>query len=49
MDAICFENILCKEIGFVESGPTAVWQETGSGRQPLPLPDRDEIAKIFEE
>jgi hydrogenase maturation factor len=43
------ENIRCEGIGYVESGPPAVWQEGKSGRQTLPLPDRDEIAKLYEE
>lgn len=47
--ALRADNILCMEIGFVEAGTPAVWQESESGRQSLPLPGRDEIAKIFEE
>lgn len=47
--ALGADNILCMEIGFVEAGTPAVWQQTESGRQSLPLPDRDEIAKIFEQ
>jgi hydrogenase maturation factor len=42
-------DILCMEIGFVEAGTPAVWQQTESGRQSIPLPDRDEIAEIFEQ
>lgn len=42
-------SIRCMDIGCVESGPPAVCKETESGRQTLPLPNRDEIAKLFEE
>ena len=47
--ALGADDILCMEIGFVEAGTPTVWQQTESGRQSLTLPDRDEIAKIFEQ
>jgi hydrogenase expression/formation protein HypE len=42
------EGILCTEIGSVKPGPLAVWQSTPEGRRPLPRPERDAIAKVFE-
>lgn len=47
--ALRAEGIACAEIGEVEAGETAVWQTTPSGRQKLPLPQRDEIARVYEE
>jgi thiamin-phosphate kinase len=41
-------GILCAEIGAVEPGPPAVWSYTSTGRTPLPRPERDEIARLFE-
>jgi len=43
------EGIPCAEIGQVEEGPTAVWQTIKAGEELLPRPDRDEIAKLFED
>ena len=43
------EGISCQEIGVVESGPPAVFQISDSGRHDLPLPARDEIARLFEQ
>lgn len=42
------EGIACAEIGAVEAGAAAVWQETKTGRQSWPRPERDEIAKMYE-
>ena len=41
------QGISCHEIGVVEAGPATVFQITDSGRQNLPLPARDEIARLF--
>lgn len=41
------EGIACDEIGAIEAGPATVWQETPAGRQPLPRPARDEIARLY--
>ena len=43
------EGIACAAIGAVEAGPAAVWQATKTGREPLPRPARDEIARIYED
>jgi hydrogenase expression/formation protein HypE len=43
------EGIPCQEIGVVEAGPPTVLQIIGSDRQILPLPARDEIARLFEQ
>ncbi|MGE5224652.1 MAG: AIR synthase-related protein, partial [Omnitrophica WOR_2 bacterium] len=45
--AIIAQAIPCIEIGAVEDGPAAVWQETPLGRTPYHRPARDEIAKLF--
>lgn len=42
------EGIKCAEIGSVESGSAQVWRRTPGGRELLPRPERDEIARIFE-
>lgn len=42
-------GIPCAEIGLVDEGPAAVWQVVEAGEQLLPRPDRDEIAKLFED
>jgi len=47
MVALGKEGIPCKDIGRVEDGPTAAWQEVGGKRSPLPRPARDEIARLF--
>lgn len=41
-------GILCTEIGSVESGQAAVWHSAPAGQRPLPRPERDAIAKVFE-
>lgn len=43
------EGILCAEIGFVEEGPASVWNMHSENREKLPRPERDEIARIFEQ
>jgi hydrogenase maturation factor len=42
------EGIRCMDIGQFTSGEPAVWLDHTSTPQLLPLPDRDEIARIFE-
>jgi hydrogenase maturation factor len=42
------EGISCAEIGWVESGPSMVWRNTGMGREAHPRPERDAIAKVFD-
>jgi hydrogenase expression/formation protein HypE len=42
------EGISCAEVGWVEQGPTQVWQQVEAQRQSLPRPERDEIARLFE-
>ena len=46
--ALIKEGIPCAEIGYAEPGPAAAWGEVGGRRTPLPLPERDEITRIFE-
>lgn len=41
-------GIQCAEIGSVESGPVEVWRITAVGRELLPRPARDEIARMFD-
>lgn len=41
------EAIPCVELGSVEAGPAAVYQDTPLARIPFPRPERDEIAKLF--
>jgi hydrogenase expression/formation protein HypE len=41
------EGIPCEEIGWVEGGPAAVWSTHPGGRQALPRPAQDEIARLF--
>jgi hydrogenase maturation factor len=41
-------GIHCAEIGSVESGPAEVWRNTDAGRELLPRPARDEIARVFD-
>lgn len=41
------EGIPCEEIGWVEQGPAAVWSTRPQGREPLPRPVQDEIARLF--
>ena len=47
--ALAAVGIPCTAIGSVEAGQPQVMQESPSGRCPLPLPARDEIARLFEE
>jgi hydrogenase expression/formation protein HypE len=47
--ALASQAITCVEIGRVEEGSITVKQETSEGLRPLPRPDRDEIARLFEE
>ncbi len=42
------EGIPCAEIGAVGTGPPQVLQSTSEGLIPLPRPERDEIARVFE-
>jgi hydrogenase expression/formation protein HypE len=42
------ENVVCAEIGRVEPSPVSVWGVTKTGREKLPRPERDEIARLFE-
>lgn len=41
-------GIPCAEIGLAEDGPPAAWQVTQGVRSPLPRPERDEIARLFD-
>ena len=41
-------GIVCMEIGRVEGGPPVVLRDTRNGREQLPRPPRDEIARLFE-
>lgn len=43
------ENIACAEIGFVEAGPPAVFQEGENGRKLWLKPTRDEIARLYQQ
>jgi hydrogenase maturation factor len=47
-EAILAQGIQCTQIGEVRAGASQVWQETGAGRQLAPRPERDEIARVFE-
>jgi hydrogenase maturation factor len=42
------EGIPCTEIGEVTEGPPRVLQRTRSGWEPCPLPERDDLARVFE-
>ena len=42
-------GIRCADIGAVRAGPAAVEAVTADGVRALPLPERDEIARLFEE
>jgi len=46
--AIRQQGIACTQIGRVTPGPAGVWHHTPAGLRPLPRPDRDEIARLFE-
>lgn len=41
-------GIPCTEIGSVESGLPKVWRSTAGGKEVLPRPERDEIARVFD-
>jgi len=45
--ALAAEGIACVELGSVEAGPAAVYQDTLPARIPFPRPDRDEITRLF--
>lgn len=49
LGALHAQSIAASVIGIVEAGPVGVWTLTEQGRQPLPRPERDEVARIFEE
>lgn len=49
VQALAAASLPCAEIGAVEPGPPSVWIQTGQGRQLLPRPARDEIARLYEE
>lgn len=42
-------GITCRDIGWVEPGPPEVWSQTPTERSLLAYPDRDEIARLFDE
>jgi hydrogenase maturation factor len=46
--AVEAQGIRCTQIGEVHAGAPQVWQETQSGRQLVRRPERDEIARVFE-
>jgi hydrogenase maturation factor len=46
--ALEMEGIPCAEIGGVENGKPQVWRSIGSGKELLPRPLRDEIARVFD-
>jgi hydrogenase maturation factor len=41
-------GILCNVIGEVEEGPAGAWKKSGTGREILFRPFRDEITKVYE-
>ncbi|HJW91574.1 MAG TPA: AIR synthase family protein [Anaerolineales bacterium] len=43
------QGMRCTQIGEVQAGAPAVWQQTGAGKQPARRPERDEIARVFED
>jgi hydrogenase maturation factor len=47
--ALAEAGIDCAIIGRVQAGAPLVWQETGTGRQPLSRPERDEIGRVYEQ
>ncbi len=49
IEALHQAGIPCANIGRVAAGPPEVWQHTPLPRQLLPRPDRDEIARIYEQ
>jgi hydrogenase maturation factor len=52
MDRICSalmkDGIICREIGWVDSGPVSVEDGKGTSTNTLKRPERDEIAKVYE-
>lgn len=48
-EAVEAAGIRCAEIGRVEAGEPAVFRQGAQGREACPLPERDEIARLFEE
>jgi len=42
-------DIVCADLGVVAEGPAGVWQVTTAGRDELPCPAGDEIARVFGE
>ena len=46
--ALRANGIPCADIGRVEPGPATVWCRTATGRVAFSRPDRDEIARVFE-
>ncbi len=42
-------QITCEKIGQVEEGPASVFERTGGRRRIIDPPDRDEIARLFDE
>ena len=46
--ALTAAGIRCGAIGAVEPGPAGVWQPGPAGREPLPRPARDAVARLFE-
>lgn len=47
--ALAGAGIRCSLIGHIETGIACVLQQSGEERIPLPLPERDEIARMFEQ
>jgi hydrogenase expression/formation protein HypE len=47
--ALISAGIPCAEIGSVEDGSPGAWQVVGGVRSPLPRPERDEIARLFDQ
>ena len=51
-EAICRalhnQDIPCQVIGTVYEGTATVWKQTPNGRQTLPQPSRDEVARLFD-
>jgi hydrogenase expression/formation protein HypE len=47
ISALQSQGINCTDIGWVEEGTPAAWQELDGVRTPLPRPERDEIARLF--
>jgi len=42
------EAISCALIGKIETGSVGLWREKPGGREAIPLPEQDEIAKVYE-